>query len=148
VPLTLQSQQVDGRYRRTRYPREALHWCASRRRRRERVAAFCSAVDAVLARRIRAERVQAGLRQVDLADALGTSQSTISRIESGRIAPTMADLVRIAIQLNRPLEAFVRPPRPGPRTGWERHPTVPLIPRQLLEAALRGELPEEHEIYD
>ena len=131
-----------------RYPRKAVHWYASRRNRRERVRMMCAEVDAVIARRVRAERVMAGLRQVDLADAIGTTQATISRIESGESPATFADIVRIAIQLKRPLEAFVSPPRPGPRTGWERHQTRPRIPRDLYEAAARGELPEEHPIYD
>ena len=131
-----------------RFPRQGIHWCASRRRREARTKRFCSEVDAVIARRIRFERVAAGLRQVDLANAIGLTQATISRIESGKSPATVADLIRIAIQLDRPLEAFIRPPRPGPKTGWERHPTVPQISRELYQAALDGELPEEHEIYD
>lgn len=132
----------------TRYPRRAGHWFASRRNRRDRVRALCSELDALIARRIRSERVAAGLRQVDLADAIGATQATISRIESGKSPATVADLVRIAIQLGRPLEAFITAPRGTRKTGWERHPTVPLIPRDVCDAAERGELPLAHPIYD
>lgn len=134
--------------RATRYPREAAHWCASRRTRKARIPAFCAELDAVIARRIRAARVEAGLRQIDLADAIGVTQTTISRVESGQSAASFADIVRIAIQLRRPFEAFIKPPKRGVLTGWERHPTLPRIPRELSEAAERGELPIEHEIYD
>ena len=109
---------------------------------------LCAELDAIIARRIRAARVEAGLRQVDLADAIGVTQATISRIESGQSPASFADIVRIAIQLRRSLESFVVPPRRGVLTGWESHPTRPLIPKWLLEQAERGELPLEHEIYD
>ncbi len=131
-----------------RYPRQAAHWYASRRKRKQVVRDLCAEVDAVIARRIRAERVAAGLRQVDLADAIGVTQATISRLESGRSPASFADVVRIAIQLDRPLEAFVAPPGRGPKTGWERRGTIPRIPYHLYEAAMRDELPEEHPLYD
>ena len=134
--------------RETRYPRQAVHWCASRRTRRDRVQAFCSELDALIARRIRFERVAAGLRQIDLADAIGVTQATISRIESGKSSASLADVVRIAIQLKRPLEAFVRPPSKGRKTGWEHHPTAPLIPRSVWADAIEGKLPIDHPIYD
>jgi transcriptional regulator with XRE-family HTH domain len=131
-----------------RYPRSAAHWYASRRRRRELAKALCAEVDAVVARQIRAERVRAGLRQVDLAEAIGVAQATMSRLESGKSPATVADIVRIAVQLERPLEAFIKPPGRGPKTGWERRGTIPRIPYELYEAAMRDELPEEHPIYD
>lgn len=102
----------------------------------------------MIARCIRKERVAAGLRQVDLAEAIGVTQATISRLESGKSPATFADIVRIAIQLDRPLEAFVKPPGRGPKTGWERHGTIPRIPHDLYEAAINDELPEEHPLYD
>jgi transcriptional regulator with XRE-family HTH domain len=131
-----------------RWPREALHWYASRRTRKRLLNALCAEVDAVVARQIRAERVRAGLRQVDLAEAIGVSRSTVSRLESGTSPATVADIVRIAIQLGKPLEAFIVPPGRGPKTGWERRPTVPQIPYDLYRAAVNDELPEEHPIYD
>jgi len=74
--------------RHERYPRQAVHWCASRRTRRDRVQAFCSELDALIARRIRFERVAAGLRQVDLANAnrrhAGHDQPDRGREELGK----------------------------------------------------------------
>ena len=131
-----------------RWPREALHWYASRRKRKQLSDAHYAEVDAVVARQIRAERVRAGLRQVDLAEAIGVSRSTLSRLESGASPATVADLVRIAIQLDRPLDAFITPPGRGPTTGWERRPTVPRLPHDLYMAAVNDALPEEHPIYD
>jgi transcriptional regulator with XRE-family HTH domain len=134
--------------RETRYPRQAVHWFASRRTRRDRAQALCAELDALVARRIRFERVAAGLRQIDLADAIGVTQATISRIESGKSPASFADIIRIAIQLKLPLEAFARAPRTGRKTGWERHPTAPRIPRQLWQDAIDGNLPIEDPIYD
>src|SRR6266568_1525236 len=85
--------------RATRYPRKAAHWFASRRTRRDCAQALCAELDALVARRIRFERVAAGLRQIDLADAIGVTQATISRLESGKSPASFADIVRIAIQL-------------------------------------------------
>ncbi len=109
---------------------------------------LCAEVDAVIARCIRKERIAAGLRQTDLAEAIGVSPATVSRLESGKSPATFADVVRIAIQLGRPLEAFVKPPGRGPKTGWERRGTIPKIPYDLYEAAMNDELPEEHPLYD
>lgn len=105
-------------------------------------------MDALIARRIRFERVAAGLRQIDLADAISVTQATISRLESGKSPASFADIVRIAIQLKLPLEAFVRAPREGRKTGWERHPTAPLIPRDVMQDAEDGKFPIDHPIYD
>lgn len=46
--------------------------------------------------RIRVARVNAGMSQIALAKAAGTSQDRISSIETGRNAPTVAVLSRIA----------------------------------------------------
>ena len=134
--------------RKTRYPRRASHWFASHRSRRTRLRAFCAELDALIARRIRFERVAAGLRQIDLAEAIGVTQSMISRLESGKSPASFADIVRIAIQLNRPLEVFVSPPREGRKTGWERHPTKPLISWDVMRDAEEGKLPIDHPMYD
>ena len=134
--------------RKTRLPRRATHWYASRRTRRDRAQALCAELDALIARRIRFERVAAGLRQVDLADAIGVTQATISRLESGKSPASFADIVRIAIQLKLPLEVFVQAPKEGRKTGWERHPTAPLIPADMMRDAEEGSFPIDHPIYD
>lgn len=84
---------------------------------------------AVVGRRIKCERVYAGFRQQDLARAIGISQASLSRIERERRAPTFAEIARIAVQLRRPLEAFIGPPPAEARCGWERR--LMLRPLQL-----------------
>ncbi len=41
-------------------------------------------------------RLRAGLSQADLAERMGTSQSTIARLESGQTLPSTKTLVRFA----------------------------------------------------
>ena len=41
-------------------------------------------------------RARAGLSQAELAQAMGTSQSAIARLEAGRIEPSLSTLRRIA----------------------------------------------------
>lgn len=49
-----------------------------------------------LARTIIKARAAAGLTQAELAERMGTSQSYIARLESGRTMPTMRTFLRIA----------------------------------------------------
>jgi transcriptional regulator with XRE-family HTH domain len=49
-------------------------------------------------------RKAAGLTQAELARAMGTTQSAISKIESGRTLPTLPLLDRLAVATGRPLE--------------------------------------------
>jgi predicted transcriptional regulator len=41
-------------------------------------------------------RLRAGLSQAELADRMGTSQSTVARLESGQVLPTTKTLLRYA----------------------------------------------------
>jgi ribosome-binding protein aMBF1 (putative translation factor) len=49
-----------------------------------------------IARVIIRARVAAGLSQAELAARMGTAQSYVARLESGRTLPTTATLVRVA----------------------------------------------------
>ncbi len=49
-----------------------------------------------IARELIAARTRAGLNQAELAERMGTSQSTIARLESGRTLPSMRTLSRYA----------------------------------------------------
>jgi len=49
-------------------------------------------------------RKTAGLTQAELAKAMGTTQSAISKIESGRNVPTIPLLERLADATGRPIE--------------------------------------------
>jgi transcriptional regulator with XRE-family HTH domain len=53
--------------------------------------------------RVAACRRAAGLTQADLAARIGTKQSSISKIESGRVTPTLPVLERIALATGSPI---------------------------------------------
>lgn len=57
-----------------------------------------------IAQSMRAARLQAGLRQSDLAELMATSRTTITRIESGREFPQIATLERWAELTGKQLE--------------------------------------------
>lgn len=57
-----------------------------------------------IAQSMRAARLQAGLRQSDLADLMATSRTTITRMESGRDFPQIATLERWAELTGKQLE--------------------------------------------
>ena len=49
-----------------------------------------------VARELIAARTQAGLTQADVAERMGTTQSTIARLEGGKAVPSMRSLQRYA----------------------------------------------------
>ena len=51
-------------------------------------------------------RKQAGLRQEDMAQALGTSRQTIIAIENDKYNPTLELAIKIATLLGRPFVEF------------------------------------------
>lgn len=60
-----------------------------------------------MARAIIAARAKSKLTQVELAELMGTSQSFIAKIESGRHLPSMTTLLRVAKATNtKPRIAF------------------------------------------
>ncbi len=62
-----------------------------------------------LARRIRALRQTQKLSQNDLAEVTGTTQSAIARLESGRFAPRLDVLQRVARALGKRLDVRLIP---------------------------------------
>lgn len=54
-------------------------------------------------------RVKKGVTQKELAERVGTKQSVISRLESGRANPSFAFLKKIALALNSHLEIKFTP---------------------------------------
>lgn len=56
-------------------------------------------------------RTRAKLTQSELADKMGTSQSTIARLESGKAAPSLSTLRRIANATGSRLEITLEPIR-------------------------------------
>ena len=57
-------------------------------------------------------RTRANLTQAELASKMGTSQSTIARLESGKAAPSLSTLRRLAKATGSRLEISFEPTRP------------------------------------
>ena len=81
---------------------------------------------AFVAAEVRRTRVAAGQTQAELARRTGTTQSAISRLESGRLLPTLAVLERVAMATGRPLSITLG----GPQT--ERGEPVPVTVRGTM----------------
>lgn len=69
--------------------------------------------------RIAEERARRALSQRELAELTGTTQSAVARLESGRRAPRLDTLLRIANALDCALELDLRPRTtiPGSSSG-------------------------------
>ena len=61
-----------------------------------RAAYEAQADEFAVARELIAARTQAGLTQADVAERMGTTQSTIARLEGGKAVPSMRSLQRYA----------------------------------------------------
>ena len=61
-----------------------------------RAAYDAQAKEFALARELIAARTKAGLTQADVAERMGTTQSTVARLEGGRAAPSLRSLQRYA----------------------------------------------------
>ena len=62
-----------------------------------------------LARHLIQARIQSGLSQEQLAAKMGTSQSTIARLESGSSMPSMRTLTKFAQATNSQLQILFKP---------------------------------------
>jgi len=67
----------------------------------------------VLARNVRVQRAIHDLSQSALADAAGTTQLTINRIEARKGNPTVATLAKIAAALRVEVDALFAKPERG-----------------------------------
>lgn len=65
----------------------------------------------IVGKLVRAARIRAGLRQVDVAQAANLAQALVSQIESGRTTATVAKLLAIGAVLGVEIDAFVPPRR-------------------------------------
>ena len=61
-----------------------------------RAAYDAQADEFAVARELIAARTQAGLTQADVAERMGTTQSTVARLEGGRSVPSLRSLQRYA----------------------------------------------------
>ena len=62
-----------------------------------------------LARQLIETRIKSGLSQGELASKMGTSQSTIARLESGTSMPSMRTLTKFAQATNSQLQILFKP---------------------------------------
>jgi len=111
------------------------------------IATLSAEIDQVIARRIRSLRVSTGMRQVDLAAAIGVTPATLCRIERAKRPITFAEIVRLATQLAVPIESFIEPPADHVPTEWVRAPRRPEPPtwkeqRAYERAIFDEELPD------
>jgi DNA-binding XRE family transcriptional regulator len=61
-----------------------------------RAAYDAQAEEFALTRELIAARTQAGLTQADVSERMGTTQSTVARLEGGKAVPSMRSLQRYA----------------------------------------------------
>jgi transcriptional regulator with XRE-family HTH domain len=88
----------------------------------------------LIAAEVRRVRVAAGLTQAELARRTGTTQSAVSRLESGRLLPSLAVLERVAEAVGRPITVVVGGrDRPAPRE--------PTLQASVAAPALRSVAP-------
>jgi transcriptional regulator with XRE-family HTH domain len=68
-------------------------------------------------------RMRAGISQPGIARALGVSQATVSRLESGRLTATLEDLLTVAAVVRVPIESLLgRSPATARRNCWAGRP--------------------------
>jgi len=94
-----------------------------------------------IAREVMRARREAGLTQAELAKRIGTTQSAVSRLESGRVVPSLAVLDRVVGATGRPITVVLEPEDRLPSreerrrrvrraldgyvfNPWERNPTA------------------------
>ena len=84
---------------------------------------------------IRKTRLRAGLTQAELARRVGTTQSAISRLESGRVRPSLETLERLAKACGVTLELRLRSPE-APAAEFESN--LSLTPAGRLDQLVRA----------
>jgi putative transcriptional regulator len=87
--------------------------------------------------RLRQARVAAGLTQAELAERADVADATVSRIERGRLVPSVALAKRIAAALRVPLDELMSPnARPPKATLRQSEARYLAIVRDLDDAVI------------
>ncbi len=84
---------------------------------------------------IQKTRQRAGLTQADLAQRVGTTQSAISRLENGRVRPSLETIERLAKACGATLELRLRTPE-APTAEFESN--LSLTPAGRLDQLIRA----------
>lgn len=96
-----------------------------------------------IGKRLQLAREEAGLSQEQLAAKLGCSQSTLSNYEKGRRRLYLAQLEKIAEELQKPIDYFMQPlaedsPDTASETSWAEEPDVKKLMDTLLKLSPAG----------
>jgi transcriptional regulator with XRE-family HTH domain len=94
-----------------------------------------------IAAEIRRARAEAGLTQAELARRTGTTQSAVSRLESGRLIPTLAVLERVANATGSTIRVAVGPGATTPAPPAGTNPPLPGAPIPRPRAGAVGGRP-------
>jgi transcriptional regulator with XRE-family HTH domain len=97
-------------------------------------------IDAQVGAAIRTERMRAGLKQEELATAVGIDRTTLSRYESGSRSVPIGLLVQIAYVLRAPLSEIVPGARPMEQAWGTGQP--PLTPGLVTITRVIAERPD------
>ena len=84
---------------------------------------------------IQKTRQRAGLTQADLAQRVGTTQSAISRLENGRVRPSLETIERLAKACGATLELRLRTSK-APTAEFESN--LSLTPAGRLDQLIRA----------
>ncbi len=84
---------------------------------------------------VKLARVQKGLTQKELAERVGTKQTSISRLESGRLSPSISFLSQIATALDTELisPTFASIQKPKKNTSKNYHKSNLLLTTELRD---------------
>ena len=68
---------------------------------------YCSMVGEKISKKIKLERVKAGLTQEQLAEKAGLSRNSIQKIEQGKVSPTVDTLEKLANAFEMDFQIFI-----------------------------------------
>ena len=60
-----------------------------------------------ISKKLKLERIKAGLTQEQLAEKSGLSRNSIQKIETGKVSPTVETLEKLALAFNMDFQTFV-----------------------------------------
>lgn len=60
-----------------------------------------------ISKKLKLERIKAGLTQEQLAEKSGLSRNSIQKIETGKVSPTVETLEKLALAFNMDFQSFI-----------------------------------------
>ncbi|MBQ4078474.1 helix-turn-helix transcriptional regulator [bacterium] len=60
-----------------------------------------------ISKKLKLERIKAGLTQEQLAEKSGLSRNSIQKIETGKVSPTVETLEKLALAFNMDFQTFI-----------------------------------------